>query len=464
LKGKEDGKENVYSKDLLKPRKVEGLLDSTAIPALVINADPLSRGFLSPERYIEDPLQPLAPNIGRTDDALSHITNLESHKYFMDKKVEDDVADFCSTLFGEEALSDAGIFLPGENDISAVEISEVFSAESDLNGLEKTAAMRVPLQQQRGKQWQMMMKMKEKQQQMKHGDGSPRDKKTSPQKIQEFQELKRRQRPYVKEKPEYLLNWLIPPCFGSGKKILRQIQSHQNGLCYKDWNKPDSLFNAAMVGHIFLVNSFIEQQRSLEYKGIKGQTALLVASKNGHIDCVRALLRAGALVDVRDWDGRTALILAICNNHESIVLQLIAAGANLDIRDWDGKTAVIWAASHGNVNIVSALIKDHVDLDIRYKVNGTALISAAKHGKTEVVRILLEAGAPLNCKDWGGRTALMQAVLAGHLQIVNLLVHAGAELNITGERGRTALMLAEETNVQSMIIETLRNATMTKQF
>lgn len=101
--------------------------------------------------------------------------------------------------------------------------------------------------------------------------------------------------------------------------------------------------------------SSVELQPNL--KTSNGSTALHNAALNGHLMVVDLLLGAGCSVNARNYSGATALYNAASGGHSEIVKRLVSAGSDLDARTMAAATALHIAASNGHDAICETLIQ-----------------------------------------------------------------------------------------------------------
>ena len=90
--------------------------------------------------------------------------------------------------------------------------------------------------------------------------------------------------------------------------------------------RASGLMNAAAVGDLVQVKSFIAAKADVNAKTHDGETALMYAVWGDHAEVVKALLMAGADVNAKAKDGRTALKIAQIAGQTGMVKLLRQAG------------------------------------------------------------------------------------------------------------------------------------------
>jgi ankyrin repeat protein len=183
--------------------------------------------------------------------------------------------------------------------------------------------------------------------------------------------------------------------------------------------KPANLFDAATVGDVESINSFLAQGADVNSRIGNGWRPLMSAAIADQGDAVHRLLEAGAKIDVVDSDGMSAL------NHTAETLADKAAAVLLE---------------HG------------ADPNRANKRKETSLMTAAivsqEQDAVPFARFLLTHGAAVDSHDRVGRTALWWAVAKGNMELAKLLLDEGADARKVylrdDENDYDALQYAEE--------------------
>jgi ankyrin repeat protein len=154
------------------------------------------------------------------------------------------------------------------------------------------------------------------------------------------------------------------------------------------------LIYAAQVGHIDIVNFFIDEGANINAQNFYGITPLMNASVNGHFEISKTLLEKGANIHT------TAQLLVF----HSI-----------------SRNALMLAAGNGKTKVVKLLLDNGADIDSKDTYGTTALMFAAENGSNDTCELLIRRGADINATDFQGQTALMVAAEKRHTEIVELL-------------------------------------------
>lgn len=98
-------------------------------------------------------------------------------------------------------------------------------------------------------------------------------------------------------------------------------------LTTRDYYLNTPLSNAAVNGHLPVVNFLIKHKADLGVRNRRGETALMLAARFGHAEVVKVLLNHGADVNLIDFSGWNALKFAEQGRHSKVIAQLKEAGA-----------------------------------------------------------------------------------------------------------------------------------------
>ena len=165
------------------------------------------------------------------------------------------------------------------------------------------------------------------------------------------------------------------------------------GLSAWSWGAELNLFDAAAVGDLVRVKSFITAKADVNAKNKDGTTALMYACENGRVEVVQVLLGAKADVKAKNNYGATALMRASGNGRVEVVQVLLGAKADVNAKDNYGATALMRACEKGRVEVVQVLLATKADVNAKDKDGTTALMRASKKGRVEVEKLLRQAGA-----------------------------------------------------------------------
>jgi len=118
------------------------------------------------------------------------------------------------------------------------------------------------------------------------------------------------------------------------------------------------LHDAALKGHVEIVELLIAHKADVNARNAEGATALHDAALAGKCAVAEALLTHGAEIDARDRDTQaTPLERAASWGRTDVVELLISRGANLALKDKNGKTALDLAVANGQSDVVSVLMR-----------------------------------------------------------------------------------------------------------
>ena len=291
----------------------------------------------------------------------------------------------------------------------------------------------------------------------------------------------------------------------SGKHGSRVRQRTRSVLVRHQQNTPGTLFTAAALGQVSIVESLLANKINPNERDGVGKTALIWAARNGHSAVVNVLLKKGADIHAKDQCDKTALIWAAMNGHFDTVKVLLMRNADVRMKDTDGYTALELAASNNQTEVMNllknagliigswevwndgpraqavrdphsgqlALVQSPEDLlrpaipQIRRESDETsadphvpqsaaasdtkmealplstaALIRAAMEGHSSTIELLIREGADVNARLQDGWTPLMLAIWNGHAMAMETLITLGAYLEVKGGNGWTPLMVA----------------------
>ena len=100
--------------------------------------------------------------------------------------------------------------------------------------------------------------------------------------------------------------------------------------------KSTALHDAALRGHVALVEALLSWGAAVDKLNHWGSTPLHLACQEGHLPCVLALLKAGASVTLPRPDGIIAIHIAAKDNKVEVVRALLEHGCHPDtVRYYD---------------------------------------------------------------------------------------------------------------------------------
>ena len=114
-----------------------------------------------------------------------------------------------------------------------------------------------------------------------------------------------------------------------------------------------SLIEAAMWGHVDVIDILLQSNAQVQLRSVAGETALHWSAFNGHHQVVSLLLNQGhADPDAIQNKGQTPLHLAVEKNHEQVVRLLVEAGCDCSLADNKKKTAMDLALPNSNCAVL----------------------------------------------------------------------------------------------------------------
>ncbi|CAB9501533.1 ankyrin 3, node of Ranvier (ankyrin G) [Seminavis robusta] len=158
-------------------------------------------------------------------------------------------------------------------------------------------------------------------------------------------------------------------------------------------------------------------------------TSLHEAAVNGHVSVIETLLESGANASLPCRLGLTALHHASWTGHVDVVQVLLGQdGVDVNAKGPVGYTALHHAAWFDHVDVVKALLgHDGVDANAELIGGGTPLNLAAQKGHLDIVTTLLgHDGVDVNAKDSSGKTPLDVAQSGYFTDVERALIAAGA--------------------------------------
>lgn len=228
-----------------------------------------------------------------------------------------------------------------------------------------------------------------------------------------------------------------------------------------DINGRTCLHEAAIAGHLRLVDLCLTGGVQSDKTDAYGRSALHYAAMHGHSDVCRRLIQVGLPPDVVDVDNCTPLIygtlkgcvdcvrafledgkvavqtpssnsdlmpltLAARSGHMDVVVLLLQYGAP-SLPNTNGEYPIHLAAQEGHAEVVRILARRE-GWDVPDKYNEwTPLFHAARFGRESCLTVLLEVGSRIDVTDEAGNSPVYYAAWYGHRTCVALLVQAAAQ-------------------------------------
>ena len=186
-----------------------------------------------------------------------------------------------------------------------------------------------------------------------------------------------------------------------------------------------TIYEAAYLGDLARVKTFIQEGIDINSMDLWGSTALHFAARGGQRDVAELLIAEGA--NVNAGQGQWTPLQEAAYYSREVVELLLAKKANINTGKW---TALHSAFDAERFDIVELLLAKDADTNIRDDQGRTPLHIAAWYaaGKnTKIVELLLAKGPDINAKDNNRKTALSYAIENGHTKIVELLRKHGAK-------------------------------------
>lgn len=135
------------------------------------------------------------------------------------------------------------------------------------------------------------------------------------------------------------------------------LLKHRAKVDTRDGQRRSALHEAALAGHIDIVNTLLAAGADVHAHDAQGRTPWLEAARGGRIAVLERLAEAGVDVAVIDGEQRNAVRVACASENASpaLIRRLLDLGVVADLPDAQGRRAVDLAAEAGRWAIVSAL-------------------------------------------------------------------------------------------------------------
>ena len=109
------------------------------------------------------------------------------------------------------------------------------------------------------------------------------------------------------------------------------------GLCSCTF-KSDKLLDAAGIGDVATLSSYVMKGYDVNVRGMHGITPLMEAARKGHLPACRYLIENGA--NVNDHiDSGSVLMFAVASGNRALVSYLLQEGADAKWKNHLGETA-----------------------------------------------------------------------------------------------------------------------------
>lgn len=135
------------------------------------------------------------------------------------------------------------------------------------------------------------------------------------------------------------------------------LLKHKARADARDRQRRSALHEAALAGHVAIIDALLAAGANLEARDAQGRTPLLEAAAAGRALVVEHLLAHAPDLGVVDNDGRNALLLAVMAEDVPPVLvrRLLELGLAVDPEQAQGRRAIDYAAGAGRWAIVAML-------------------------------------------------------------------------------------------------------------
>ncbi|KAF5296333.1 hypothetical protein FQA39_LY12550 [Lamprigera yunnana] len=198
------------------------------------------------------------------------------------------------------------------------------------------------------------------------------------------------------------------------------------------FEKCKDLFEAVENGHVYTVQTLVNNGLDINSQNENGETLLLIAIRCVHIPIMDWLISKGAKIDIVSNRSSSALHFAACMGDCVSVRCLIEGGVDVNILNSDGDTAIALALRHEKISIAEILLDHNAEIYVTPPRNfkHSCLHYAVKSGSEAIVLRILESGYNVDKVNADATTALHEAIYCKNFNLVQLLIKHGANVNI----------------------------------
>ncbi len=217
------------------------------------------------------------------------------------------------------------------------------------------------------------------------------------------------------------------------EKLLPQVDLTQD-----DEQGISALHYAAELGNLPALKSILSGKKIDVNKLTlqSGSTALMQAAMRGHLDVVECLIEAGADARITSRTGYSALMMAVEAGSVDCTRVLLRHQSELNTVNSNGQTicnlAVKWPQILALILETGAVHKNSPEVS---PLHGSEL-------SVESARLLIDYGFDLNFMDASGDTPLGAAIKNQNLQVAEFLIQRGADLMLVSKHRESVFELA----------------------
>ena len=238
--------------------------------------------------------------------------------------------------------------------------------------------------------------------------------------------------PHIHEKIFFSLDYeSFQACFrvNSAWNELLSSQPYQEWfkrMLIKKAENEKKLWDMSDLGKTSEVKQLLSSSGWMNVNSVAGRdqsTPLYQAALHGHIGVVQVLLSGGADPDKANKEGWTSLLQSARIGIKELVQLLLDHGADPNKANSMGLTPLhmVAVAGAGRTDVVKLLLDRGARPDKEDGCGSTPLHSAADYGRKEMARLLLEKGADPIKKNLFGWTPLWLAKQRGNTEVEELL-------------------------------------------